>query len=962
MSRRRTKAQPYDALTLSPSVTSKAPLHTHMGHAANANAGTNGAGYARRRRATNNSNYANNDAAFLERLAPPPAHVPIVKAASRKRSLSDAQFAPAASVTALQPLSQAACDGIENTPVALNILNDDETSGNLSDMCCEPTKNTLLYPERRHVVPESDDPSADSRTTIETTDALNQSKPTTETHPILSIDDDSRIQKELGGEKMSIEQPQDGINDKDHEMEEYSDLAEALNVQKVIQMALEEDPNRSPLDTLRLLETIKNPLVSDVLKDHGLPLITPAMESTAAYQNLKNHELKYPGSAAHLCNSLRSVNAYSPMKSCGMTYPMAGIRAAVERSDAATQPPSTHMTSSLIPATEGLSAGCSADNKYVDIEGDDEEMPYSKEEDQVPTVNSRHDSETRDENKGEDDRKNDTESPTPRSNPKTNDILHSNNNSVQYELLAVNSSREPKPCTHVTKDEHDSCPTKSCIWNDLRHTGIPASYDVSKARPFSRTGLKLLRDYLPFGANGVGADPGGFRDFLTAYCEEYETGKRKNPATELYEVEKEEWCCDNEKHVTARAGMGDFRREMIDDYVAFYTRVWAEFEDVYATDGLRSTRDVEVREEVFELYDGFRGLKDKYRILDKIGEGTFSSVYKAVDQMHTVFDCSWCRCSIPDKNPSPERLGNRWAVCGVVALKRIYVTSSTERILNELAMLRKLSCKPNVAGLISALRSKDQIIAVLPFYEFHDFREFMTDSPSMEDIAHYMKALMIGLRGIHEEDILHRDIKPTNFLYNKKLKTGVIVDFGLAQVMATQPASEEHPPISNSSRVGYYENDKRPSIRGASRAGTRGFRAPEVLLRVIHQTTAIDIWAAGVILLCTLTKTYPFFNSPDDLDALLEITWIYGTSNMKKIAAVHGRRIHFSLPDYPRTQTPFETIVEKLNARILKVGTVNTEKQVADCFSFLKGCMCLSVKERLSAVSALEHPFLKALQ
>ena len=59
---------------------------------------------------------------------------------------------------------------------------------------------------------------------------------------------------------------------------------------------------------------------------------------------------------------------------------------------------------------------------------------------------------------------------------------------------------------------------------------------------------------------------------------------------------------------------------------------------------------------------------------------------------------------------------------------------------------------------------------------------------------------------------------------------------------------------------------------GANRGGTRGFRAPEVLLKVMHQTTAIDIWSAGVILLSMLCSRFPVLSPSDDDVALLEIT------------------------------------------------------------------------------------------
>ncbi|KAJ3087399.1 hypothetical protein HK100_008373, partial [Physocladia obscura] len=168
------------------------------------------------------------------------------------------------------------------------------------------------------------------------------------------------------------------------------------------------------------------------------------------------------------------------------------------------------------------------------------------------------------------------------------------------------------------------------------------------------------------------------------------------------------------------------------------------------------------------------------------------------------------------------------------------------------------------------------------------------------------------------------------------------------------------------------------SIRGASRAGTRGFRAPEVLLRVVHQTPGIDIWAAGVILLSAMSKTYPFFNSIDDLDAIMELISIFGTREMKRNALSLNRRIHITLP-YQKDPIPFETVVSKLNpqiAKLMEISNDNTDeaiesdknanmkmkcegKKQREAFEFLRGCMCLRVKDRLTAVSALEHPFLK---
>ena len=47
---------------------------------------------------------------------------------------------------------------------------------------------------------------------------------------------------------------------------------------------------------------------------------------------------------------------------------------------------------------------------------------------------------------------------------------------------------------------------------------------------------------------------------------------------------------------------------------------------------------------------------------------------------------------------------------------------------------------------------------------------------------------------------------------------------------------------------------------------------------------AIDVWSAGVTLLCILCGQFPFFQSNDDGDAILEIAHIYGKKKMESIA------------------------------------------------------------------------------
>lgn len=60
-------------------------------------------------------------------------------------------------------------------------------------------------------------------------------------------------------------------------------------------------------------------------------------------------------------------------------------------------------------------------------------------------------------------------------------------------------------------------------------------------------------------------------------------------------------------------------------------------------------------------------------------------------------------------------------------------------------------------------------------------QEFYLDM-TLNDVRSYISQLLIGLSCVHGQHIMHRDVKPGNFLYNNKTKKGFLADFGLAQV------------------------------------------------------------------------------------------------------------------------------------------------------------------------------------
>ncbi|EJP71030.1 cell division control protein [Beauveria bassiana ARSEF 2860] len=398
-----------------------------------------------------------------------------------------------------------------------------------------------------------------------------------------------------------------------------------------------------------------------------------------------------------------------------------------------------------------------------------------------------------------------------------------------------------------------------------------------------------------------------------------------------------------------------------------------EYDDSSEEDNIEDS----VQADMDKLQRDFPGFHDKYRLIKRIGEGTFSTVFKAEDLCYDQYDNDWNfeddseKWTPPplkrDSNQIPQRAKKK---SRFVAIKKIYVTSSPARIYNELQLLHDLRRCPSVCPLITAFRQTDQVVAILPYFRHGDFRAYFRDM-TVPDIAIYLRSLFTALKSVHQHKILHRDIKPTNFLYDPVTQHGVLVDFGLAE----REGSDSKPCICHESRearkhrqtvsvwaqtattqqVGYPKSDTRPSRR-ANRAGTRGFRAPEVLFKCTEQTTAIDIWSAGVILLTILSKRFPFFNSADDVEAMIEIATIFGSKRMKHAGLLHGCVFETTIPTVGQQGFTMEKIILWSTCRA-EDNPLTDEERLA--VRFLERCMELDPTRRITAEEALEHELLR---
>ncbi|KAK2968447.1 hypothetical protein RJ640_004453, partial [Escallonia rubra] len=194
---------------------------------------------------------------------------------------------------------------------------------------------------------------------------------------------------------------------------------------------------------------------------------------------------------------------------------------------------------------------------------------------------------------------------------------------------------------------------------------------------------------------------------------------------------------------------------------------------------------------------------DSFEKLDKIGQGTYSNVYRARDL---------------DQGK-------------IVALKKVRFDNlepeSVRFMAREIHILRRLD-HPNIIKLEGLVTSRMSCSLYLVFeYMEHDLAG-LASYPGLKftepQVKCYMQQLISGLDHCHSRGVLHRDIKGSNLLIDNNgiLK---IADFGLASFF-----------------------DPHQSQPLTSRVVTLWYRPPELLLGATYYSTAVDLWSSGCIL------------------------------------------------------------------------------------------------------------------
>ncbi|KAL6145111.1 hypothetical protein ACLB2K_055799 [Fragaria x ananassa] len=251
----------------------------------------------------------------------------------------------------------------------------------------------------------------------------------------------------------------------------------------------------------------------------------------------------------------------------------------------------------------------------------------------------------------------------------------------------------------------------------------------------------------------------------------------------------------------------------------------------------------------------------KVTVAEQIGQGTYSSVYKARDVLNDKF----------------------------VALKKVRFDNldpeSVKFMAREILFLRRLD-HPNVIKLEGLITSRTSSSLYLVFeYMEHDLTG-LASRPGINfsepQLKCYMQQLLSGLNHCHSHGVLHRDIKGSNLLVDNNgiLK---IADFGLAS---------------------FY--DPHHSVPLTSRVVTLWYRPPELLLGASKYGVAVDLWSTG----CILGELYsgkPILPGKTEVEQLHKIFKLCGSPSEDYWRKLHLRHSTVIRPPQPYRRCVAET-------------------------------------------------------
>ncbi|MEG4319845.1 MULTISPECIES: bifunctional serine/threonine-protein kinase/ABC transporter substrate-binding protein [unclassified Microcoleus] len=231
-------------------------------------------------------------------------------------------------------------------------------------------------------------------------------------------------------------------------------------------------------------------------------------------------------------------------------------------------------------------------------------------------------------------------------------------------------------------------------------------------------------------------------------------------------------------------------------------------------------------------------LRKRYKIVRELGRGGFGRTYTAMDS------------DIPDdrlfvvkeiRKPSDPRL---WP-------------EAREIFEREVRALHRLGGHPQIPQLFDSFEENDHFYLIQEYIEGHPLREEFNQNTQWneEQVITFLQDILPVIAFVHEHNVIHRDITPSNLILRDCDGRIVLIDFGAVKEISSLEITDSG---ETRSRTIY----------------TEGYAPAEQLKG--HPRRCSDIYAVGIIAIEGLTGLHPAQDFLID-SGLGDIVWRYST-------------------------------------------------------------------------------------
>jgi Tol biopolymer transport system component/predicted Ser/Thr protein kinase len=214
---------------------------------------------------------------------------------------------------------------------------------------------------------------------------------------------------------------------------------------------------------------------------------------------------------------------------------------------------------------------------------------------------------------------------------------------------------------------------------------------------------------------------------------------------------------------------------------------------------------------------------DRYRVVEKLGQGGMGVVYKARDTVLERFVA--LKVLPPDKSSDPDRR------------RRFLQEAKSASALNH----------PGIVAVYDVLTVDDQDVLVMELVDGETLEQLLARKrPSLSESLGLGIEIADALARAHAAGIVHRDLKPSNVMVTAD--GAKVLDFGLAKLVEAPFLDREAPTVAP---------DETALTGERVAVGTVGWMAPEQASGDEVDARS-DIFAFGVLLYEMLTGQHPF--------------------------------------------------------------------------------------------------------